>query len=141
MCEKRKAIISLWSQNSNDKDDVIEVVTPGEFYKEDDYYLATYEETELSGMKGTKTTFKIYPEKFSLIREGTTSTEMKFEKNKQEFVLYSTPHGILEMKIDTKKINVDVDDNGGEVNINYDMNILGVKPQYTVLKIKIRSKK
>lgn len=138
MIEKKKAVISMWSQNSNDKENVIEVVTPGLFYKEEDCYLAVYDETEISGMDGTKTTFKIYPERFSLIREGTTTTEMKFKENNEDYVLYSTPNGILEMKINTKSIKIEMDEKGGEVDIQYKMIIEGIRPNLTELKIKIK---
>lgn len=138
MIEKKKAVISMWSQSSIDKENVIEVVTPGLFYKEEDCYLAVYDETEISGMEGTRTTFKIYPERFSLIREGTTTTEMKFKENNEDYVLYSTPQGILEMKINTKSIKIDMNDKGGEVNIKYKMSIEGIRPNLTELKIKIK---
>jgi len=66
----KNAIISVVSKQAdgNDDGDIIEVVTPGKFYKQDDCYYAVYEETEISGMKGTTTTLKIDEEKFTLIR-------------------------------------------------------------------------
>ncbi|MBU5486144.1 DUF1934 domain-containing protein [Clostridium sp. MSJ-11] len=138
---KKNALVSVSSIQSKKKEDIIEVVTPGNFYKKENCYYVVYDETELAGMEGTTTTFKINcnDNKFSLIRMGTTSTRMDFENNKDAIVLYNTPYGPLELKIDTKKLNIDVDDNGGDILIDYNLSISGEKPQNTLLKINIKA--
>lgn len=135
----KKAIISVLSKQKNNDDEAIEVVTPGDFYKKDNFYYAVYKETEISGMEGTTTTLKISENKFSLIRAGSTSTEMEFEKKAKNISMYDTPYGTLELNIETKDLNVKIDDNGGEVFINYDMSISGQSPQNTLLKINIKA--
>lgn len=136
---KRKAVISILSNQIPKNDDSIEVLTPGSFNKEKNFYSAIYDETEISGMAGTTTRLEIYPERISLIREGTTSAIMEFEKDKRYLSIYNTPYGILELQIMTKELNVKVDDNGGEVFINYNMSIGGQKVQKTELRISIRA--
>jgi len=135
---KKKAIISVLSTQGNSKEDNdIEVVTPGEFYKKDDCYYAVYKETKISGMEGTTTTMKIYPETFSIIRMGTTATKMDFKENSENLVLYNTPYGILELKIETKDLKIDIDDEGGQVSIDYNMSVSGQEAQHTILKVNI----
>ena len=138
---KKNAIISVVSRQSDSEDDgdVIEVVTPGKFYKEDNCYYAVYEETEISGMKGTTTTLKIDEEKFTLVRTGTTNTEMKFKKYERDLTLYSTPHGALDLTVDTRELKMDVDDNGGEVFIDYDMIVGNQQVLSTTLQINIKA--
>ena len=136
---KRKAVISILSNQVPKNDDSIEVLTPGSFNKEKNFYYAIYDETEISGMKGTTTRLEIYPERISLIREGTTNAKMEFEKNKRYLSLYNTPYGVLELHILTKELNVRMGDDGGEVFIDYNMSIGGQKPQKTELKISIRA--
>lgn len=135
----KKALISIVSGEKLKKDDLIEVKTPGNYYISDGTYLAKYDETEISGMEGTTTTIEIHPNKLSLIREGTTNAKMEFEKNNKYTTLYNTPYGSLELVISTKELKVDVNDNGGEIRINYDMSVAGQKPQQTELKINIRT--
>jgi len=138
---KKKAIISVLSKQGNPKDDNdIEVVTPGEFYRKDDCYYAVYKETKISGMEGTTTTMKIYPETFSIIRMGTTATKMDFKENSENLVLYNTPYGILELKIETKDLKINVDDAGGKVLIDYNMTVSGQTPQHTILEVSINAK-
>lgn len=137
----KNAIISVVSKQSDREDDgdVIEVVTPGKFYKEEDCYYAVYEETEISGMKGTTTTLKIDKEKFTLLRTGTTNTEMKFKKYARDLTLYNTPHGALDLTVDTKELKMSVDDNGGDVFIDYDMIIGNQQVLSTTLQINIKA--
>lgn len=136
---KKKAIISISSNQEIDKDDLIEVITPGEFYHDVNGFHASYDETEISGMEGTRTRLLIQQDKFMLEREGTTSTQMEFKKNNESLSLYNTPYGMLELKIHTKDLKVDVDENGGEIFVNYNLSIGGQKPQTTELRIKIKA--
>ncbi|MBC8061135.1 MAG: DUF1934 domain-containing protein [Clostridiaceae bacterium] len=134
-----RALISVISRQIGDENP-IEVVTPGKFYKMENCYYAVYKETEISGMEGTTTTFKIYPEKFSLIRMGTTTTTMNFEKNNKSMSLYNTPYGMLELEIETKELEINIDGNGGNVTLNYSLYITGQTAIQTLLKIKIEAK-
>lgn len=134
----KKAIISVSSENITTKESAIEVVTPGEFYKKDDCYYAIYDETELSGMEGTRTTLKIEEDAFSLSRVGTTTTDMNFKESQEDVVLYNTPYGALELRTKTKELKIDVNEDGGQVFLNYNMSISGQPAQTTVLKINIK---
>jgi len=138
---KKNAVISIVSKQIDNEDDgeAIEVVTPGEFYKKDNSYYAVYEETEISGMKGTTTTLKIDKEHFTLIRTGTTNTEMKFKKYVRDLTLYNTPHGALDLTVDTRELKMNVDNNGGDVFIDYDMIIGNQQVLSTTLQIRIKA--
>lgn len=136
---KQKAIISVSSKQSINEEEVIEVVTPGDFYKKENYYYAVYEETELSGMNGTKTTLKIGKDKFSLIRMGSTSAKMDFDKKNKNVSMYNTPYGTLELKIETKDLDIDIDDRGGNILVNYNMSLSGQTPYSTMLKVNIKT--
>ena len=99
----KKAIITVDSMVLNDEEDLIGVVTPGEFYETEDGFRVEYEETKLSGMEGTKTIIIIRENSFDLIREGTTETKMEFKDRQKTVSLYKTPDVVMERKIDTKK--------------------------------------
>lgn len=137
---KKKAIITVSSRQINEEnnDENVEVVTPGNFFKKEEKYYAVYEETEISGMKGTTTTLKIEDNKLSLIRIGSTSSKMEFDEKKENVSMYTTPYGTLQLKIKTSDLDVDVDDDGGDITVNYDLSIVGQGPIKTVLKINIK---
>jgi uncharacterized beta-barrel protein YwiB (DUF1934 family) len=135
---EKKAIISVLSRQLGDKEE-IEVVTPGLFYKKDNSYFAEYDETAISGMEGTTTTLKINPDKFSLIRMGSTSAEMDFDKKTDSISMYNTPYGTIELKIETKKLDINVNEEGGDIYIKYLLSVLGQEPMDTTLKINIKT--
>lgn len=134
----KKAIISICSTQDIGEKEKIEVVTVGEFSINGDEFIATYDETEISGMEGTKTTLKIKGDKVVLHREGTTSTKMEFQKDNTQVALYNTPYGILELKTSTKELDLDVNEKGGNISIKYHLIAGGQEPIKTNLDMKIK---
>ena len=122
-----------------EKNELIEVVTPGNFLIENDEFIATYKETEISGMQGTDTKLKIGENYIILEREGSTTTKMHFEKNKQTVSLYNTPYGMLELTVNTRELDIEMNENGGNVRIKYDMQVAGQQPIKTELKLEIKA--
>lgn len=120
---KKSALISVLSKQSDGEEDKIEVVTPGRFYEKDGKYYVIYEETEISGMEGTTTKIKIEEDQFVLTRKGTTNTRMTFQNNLNDVIMYHTPHGMLQLAISVKKVEIDVDETGGTIYAEYDMSV------------------
>ncbi|ELC8442102.1 DUF1934 domain-containing protein [Clostridium perfringens] len=134
----KKAIISICSTQDIGEQEKIEVVTVGEFSTDGDEFIATYDETEISGMEGTKTTLRIKDDKVVLHREGTTSTKMEFQKDNTAVALYNTPYGMLELKTATKELDLDVNESGGNISIKYHLIAGGQEPIRTNLDMKIK---
>ena len=134
----KKAIISICSTQDIGEKEKIEVVTVGEFSINGDEFIATYDETEISGMEGTKTTLKRKGNKVVLHREGTTSTKMEFQKDNTQVALYNTPYGMLELKTSTKELDLDVNEKGGNISIKYHLIAGGQEPIKTNLDMKIK---
>ncbi|GAA0078849.1 DUF1934 domain-containing protein [Clostridium sp. CTA-5] len=136
---KKKAIIAIKSNALSDNDDLIEVVSPGEFYIEESTFRVEYDETEISGMEGTRTILIIRDKSFTLEREGSTTTKMDFKIRQKTASLYKTPYGILKLDIDTKKLNIDVNEDGGKIEVNYLMTMEGQPPINTQLSVDIKA--
>lgn len=135
---KKKALISVSSKQKGGTEDAIEVVTPGVFFKDEDKLVASYEETEISGMDGTTTTLEIYNDYFILNREGTTSSRMEFSQNNNDVILYNTPHGALELNFVVHKVEMDIDEEGGTIYANYDLIIQGQPSINTSINVDIK---
>lgn len=135
----KKAIISLRSFNDLDSDDIIEVVTPGEFSVIEGGFKAIYEETELSGMSGTTTTLTILNDKLVLEREGNVSAKMDFKKGETSVSLYNTPYGVLDLQIHTEDLNVDVNEDGGKITAEYSMELAGQPPIINKLSVDVKT--
>lgn len=134
----KKAIITVNSYVLNDEEDLIGVVTPGSFYEMEDGFKVEYKETKLSGMEGTKTTIIIRSNSFDLIREGTTETIMEFKNNHRTVSLYKTPYGVMDLKIDTKKLDININKDGGTISTMYILEIGGQPALKTNLTIDVK---
>ncbi len=118
---KNNAVVELGSVQNDQQEEKIELVSPGLFYKEDDLYKLKYQETELSGLGDTLTTFEIGRDYFNLVRTGEVNTTMEFKKGGSTTIIYNTPQGSMSLHIRTKDVNINIDDNGGKVYVNYDI--------------------
>ena len=136
---EKSAVISIRSFSDLDKDEVIEVVTPGKFHLGESEFKAVYEESEISGMDGTTTTLVIKDDVLVLEREGSTSTRMEFKKGEDVISLYNTPYGIMNINISTKELDIDMDEDGGVIYTKYVLGLEGQPGITTELKVKIRA--
>ncbi|NLL29501.1 MAG: DUF1934 domain-containing protein [Clostridiales bacterium] len=134
----KNAFISLKSFNELDTDEVIEVITPGEFEKIENGFKAIYDETELSGMEGTKTTLKILENELVLEREGSTSAKMNFKEGETSISMYNTPYGVLDLQIHTDELKLDINENGGDIFAKYSMALGGQPPIKTNLTVSVK---
>ena len=136
---EKSAVISIRSFSDLDKDEVIEVVTPGKFHLGESEFKAVYEESEISGMDGTTTTLVIKDDVLVLEREGSTSTRMEFKKGEDVISLYNTPYGMMNINISTKELDIDMDEDGGVIYTKYVLGLDGQPGITTELKVKIRA--
>lgn len=135
---KNNAVVEVGSVQNNQQEEKIELVSPGYFYKEDEVYKVKYQETELSGLGDTTTTFEIGEDFFNLVRCGEVNTNMLFKKGENTTILYNTPHGSVSLHIKTKAVDIDVNDNGGKVYVDYDILVSKESPINTKLTANIR---
>ncbi|WP_411169017.1 DUF1934 domain-containing protein [Clostridium sp. MB05] len=135
----KNAVISLKSFNELDTEDVIEVVTPGEFFVTEDGFKAVYEETEISGMEGTTTILTMLDDVLILEREGSTSAKMDFKKGETSISLYNTPYGVLDLQIHTEDLDIAIDKNGGNIVAKYSLELAGQPPITTKLAVNIKA--
>ena len=122
---KKKAIISINSTQRYDgcEDDAISLITKGNFYKKDKKYYVMYDESELIGIKNTKTTLKVDKETITLIRTGASPTQMIFKENEHHVGLYHTAYGAYTVGIKTKKVENSINENGGSLKLDYDIDL------------------
>ena len=120
----KKVMISIAGKQINDGDEEkIELVTEGEYEYGPEVSTLTYQESSLTGMEGTTTTFQIEPSVVTLSREGTVTSQMLFQRGRKHLFLYSTPYGANTMGISTRRLTVRLDENGGHLEIVYELDV------------------
>lgn len=105
-----------------DKDN-IEFTTEGKFYEKNGKYYIMYDETEVTGMEGCKTTIKIDGHKVYMKRTGSSNSDFEFEKNKTYHSFYRTPYGIFDMTVKTEKLVIAINEDKAKIQIKYDLDI------------------
>lgn len=122
----KSVIISIKGTQSLDGEgpDIIELITEGQLIDcgEAGYTLA-YQESELTGLEGTLTTFQVEPDCITLLRMGEYNSQMVFQPGRRHFSMYDTPHGALAIGVNTHKMHARLDATGGEIDIVYAIEI------------------
>ena len=123
---ENNVIISIKGTQSYEQqeDDVIELVTEGRLEREDEgHFTLSYQESEVTGLEGTRTTFQIEPERITLMRLGGVNSEMVFELGRRHLSMYDTPYGALAMGVNTRELSAALDEQGGQIRIVYDIEL------------------
>ena len=103
--------------------EVIELVTPGTLEEEKGGWNIVYEETDLTGMAGVTTTFRVEPYKIILTRTGNLSSQMVFQKGVAHDSLYQMPFGALMITVCATDISWNITEAGGTVDLVYRIEI------------------
>ena len=122
---KQPVVLSIRGRQCYDgqEPDVIELVTDGTMAFTDGGWDISYEETELTGMAGVTTTFRVEPGKVTLRRTGKLRSEMVFQEGVRHESLYQLDFGALLMTITAKQVYFDIDPDGGVIDIVYSIEI------------------
>ena len=103
--------------------DSMELVTAGQYGQDEKETLLTWQESELTGMEGTKTSLRVQRDGVVLSREGKLNTRMEFEEGKKRYFLYETPFGSATMGLNTRRIVNRLGRHGGEIEIDYSVDM------------------
>ena len=120
----KDVLISIQSvQNLDGRDnDGLELITQGSYDYASDGIRFSYMESELTGLDGTRTTFQIFPEEVILSRRGAVNTQMVFRRGEKHSFRYRTQMGALSMSLNTHRLEYALDEHGGNMEIEYDLN-------------------
>ena len=112
------SINSLFSFEEGEEQQM-EFTTDGYYFYEDDVGCLSYEETEVTGLEGTRTSLFVMPDQVVVDREGTVTSRMVFKEGLKSAFQYATPFGSATMGINTRRITQNMGLNGGKVEIDY----------------------
>ena len=99
--------------------DVIRLDTEGIMTYHDGGWDITYEESELTGLSGVTTTFRVEPEKVTLLRTGALSSTMVFQEGVAHDSLYRMEFGTLMISVKATRVFFDLVEDGGSIDLVY----------------------
>ena len=140
--EKLPVLLSIrGEQYFDDIDpDATELMTDGTLEVTEDGLVLSYEESELTGMEGTTTTFEVNGPRVTLTRSGAVNSQMVFEEGRQHTSLYETPFGELSVDIQTGRLRHNLTERGGIMEIQYSIAVEHTVTGRNCFKIRVKRK-
>ena len=122
---KQAVVLSLRGTQTYEgqEPDVIELVTEGTMEFRDGGWDISYEETQLTGLEGVTTTFRVEPGTVILERTGSLRSRMVFQKDVPHDSLYQMSFGTLMITVCAKYLFFDIVEDGGVIDLLYSIDI------------------
>ncbi len=138
--EKFPVMISVRGEQYYDgiDPDATELMTEGTLERTAEGLRISYQETELTGMEGTRTIFEVGPSRVILRRTGQVNSQMVFEEGRQHTSLYETPFGDLAVDIQTGRLRHNLTERGGIMEIKYSIAVDHAVTGRNCFKIRVR---
>lgn len=118
--------------------DVVELVTEGKLSRAGSTYTITYEESEVTGMEGTVTTILVEGEQVTMMRLGEFSAQMVFQEGRRHLSMYNTPYGTMEIGVNTHHLLAEIDDQGGDIEVDYAIEVDHALAGRNIFKINVK---
>ena len=122
---KKAVMLNIRGRQSYDgqEPEVIELVTEGVMEQIDGGWNLSYEESDLTGLQGVTTTFRIRPNEVVLDRTGKLTSQMVFVEGQKHDSLYQMEFGALMLSVCATRVSYDLTEAGGTVDLSYRIEI------------------
>ena len=139
---RRDVVLSIRGQQTyaDQEPEVIELVTEGVMELHDGGWDIRYEESELTGLEGVTTTFRVEPGKVILTRAGKLSSQMVFQEGLSHDSLYQMAFGTLMLTVRALQVFFDITPDGGTIDLVYEINIENTQAGIIDYHLEIRTK-
>jgi uncharacterized beta-barrel protein YwiB (DUF1934 family) len=101
----------------------VQIVTDGKMRREGETVYLSYEESEMTGMEGTTTTFAVGKDNVVLTRTGAIQSQMVFETGKKNVGLYDLGFGALTIGVKARRMKNTLGPEGGRLELSYGIEI------------------
>lgn len=120
--------------------EIIELTTEGTMEFRDGGWDIRYEESELTGLAGVTTTFRVEPGKVILDRTGKLRSQMVFQPGVEHDSLYQMEFGALMIRVRANHVFFDIVPDGGTIDLTYSIEIENTEAGLIDYHLDIRAK-
>ena len=103
--------------------ETIELTTDAELMREGETVILRYQESPLTGLAGTTTTFRIRPDRTILERTGAVESSMEFVEGQSSDSLYRIEGGALLLRVYARRMRMHFEDDSGWFDLSYGIEI------------------
>ena len=111
--------IDSCQQALNEEPERTRLTTGGTLELDGEAIVLTYEESALTGLEGTTTSFRVEPKRTVLERHGTLESRMVFEPGREDCSLYDMGFGALMIRVRGVEIKSNLGADGGTLEVRY----------------------
>ena len=139
---KQKVMLAIQGRQAyQDQDpEVIQLTTEGWMEFRDGGWEIYYEESDLTGMGGVTTTFRVEPDKVTLNRRGKLVSEMVFQLGVQHDSLYRMEFGALMITVCANKVEHHLNEADGTIDLTYAIDIENTAAGFIEYHLDIKAK-
>lgn len=123
-------------------DEQIRYTVDGELSEEEGRYVIRYREPEELGCENAVTSLIFDPEDravLTMIRSGDMAAALRFDlRERRQLCSYETPFLPIEFTVNTRRVENGVGKDGGEILLDYFLEIRGVNTERTRMKIRVQ---
>lgn len=114
----------LQMMETDDTQEPIEIVVPGQYYFRNGSHYLRYEEMLDDTAETTVNYIKMSPNGVEVRKQGQVNVHMVFEEGKKNKTFYNTPYGTLQMGISATGLELKESEDGIQMKVDYalDMN-------------------
>ncbi len=123
------------------EDGTLDMVTEGEFSAKDGEFKIVYRESQLEegGTSGDVfTTIETRGDTVAMWRTDNSYADMIFEKGKRHHSMVATDAGVLSLCVVTKSILQNLNENGGQLRLAYNLELGGHELSKNTIMLKIK---
>ena len=126
-------------QYTHEDSDVTTFTTTGTMQVNNGVYTLCYNESEMIGASNVKTELTVENStRMILARTGGMESRMIVEKGRRHSCLYNTPQGDFLIGIYGEALNIDLNENGGNIYMSYTLDVNSGLLSKNILEVKVR---
>jgi uncharacterized beta-barrel protein YwiB (DUF1934 family) len=139
---KKRVMLSICGAQAyqDQEPDKIELLTEGTMEFRNGGWEIVYQESELTGLEGVNTMFRVEPGKVTLKRTGKLHSEMVFQEGIVHESLYQMAFGALMISVKATNVFFDIMPDGGVIDLVYDISIENTQAGVIDYHLDIRAK-
>ncbi len=120
---KKKVLLTLLGRQhyGGQEPETIELTTQGTMEFTRNGWEVSYEESDLTGLLGVTTTFRLTSDTVVLSRQGKLSSQMVFKQGQTHESLYQMEFGALMIAVTARRVFFDLTPEGGCIDLVYDI--------------------
>jgi len=122
-----QVMVSIIGEQTDPNGEVnrLEMMSEGRVYVKDGVHYIEYDEQEEMGPGQLHTQLAVTGDMISLVRKGDHTTHMVFVPGKKSYNTYQTPVGPMEMSIFPTLVRAEMNDQEGEIELDYQVELGG----------------